>query len=241
MSRLVTSSGSPSTAASQAKYESLTTMAVQLRVRVDELKAFSNGTFNTLLTIHGCNLRYYRDADGVADSQIYWSGPGTTGSAGFDTANLPANGTDVIIYAEYVSGGSCKFRVYNVAGASDLVNSTNGTGIASITTGGGTGDMSLQRGVMDSFAVYSAVRTGADQIAKPESTDGDMLGLYYFAEGTGTTTADSTGGTAITLNGGSWTTGGTWDADSGGGTAIAAISSGPNFLVNPRINGGLIR
>ena len=224
MSRLIASSGSASTAASQAKYESLTTMAVQVRVRVDELKAFSNSTFNTLLTIHGCNLRYYRDPDGVSGSQIYWSGPGTTGSDSFDTANLPANGTDVIIYAEYVSGGSCKFRVYNIAGTVDIVNSTNGTGINAITTGAGTGEVSLQRGAMDCFAVYSAVRTGASQIAKPESGDSDMLGLYYFAEGSGTTTADAKGGTAITVSGGSWTTGGTWNADSGSSVAKSVFS-----------------
>jgi hypothetical protein len=203
-------------------------MAVQLRVRVDELRALSTASFHRVSEAAGkgpFRFTFFRDVDGIAFSQLYLVSPfGTTGGTGFDMNSLPASGNDVIIYADYISGSTINLAMQAASGGSPIVDSTHGSALAALTTGSGTGALSFERSCFDSVAIFNARRTGASRFAKPEPTDADVVALYYFGEGSGTTSADAvSGGTSVALGSTTWTTGGTWDAATGGGSGLAAV------------------
>lgn len=234
MSRIIATSANFATVASQAKIEALTSMAVQLRVRMDELRAFTNATFNTLFLASGkgtFQIRLFRDPDGSVFSQVYVTGMSNTfGGAVFDMVTLPANGTDLIIYADFISESTANIAIQAASGGSPIVDSTHGSALAAMTTGSGTGSLSFQRSCFDSIAIFNARRTGAARFAKPEPGDADIVSLYYFAEGTGSTSADAvSGGTAVALGSTTWTTGGTWNSSSVGSPTVDSIAptSGP--------------
>ena len=219
MSYLTAAGGADPQVAAQTKYTNAANTVVQMRMRVDELRAMAGGSTEDLLLYKGTRLNFQRDPDGSVFSQMTIIGPSADPQilgVRFDFANMPANGNDVVLYWELLSGTSDSANIW--------IGTPSGTTIASGTRAvvgttpfasqsGQGGALELRFGCFDSLALLSAGRTGSARWAKPESTDSDMLGLYYFAEGTGSTTADATGGTAITVNSGSWATGGTWNAD----------------------------
>lgn len=215
-----------STVASQAKVENLTSMAVQARVRVDEFRATNPAFTRVVRSVgKGVQWRFLRDSDGFSGSRLYTTGGGDYFGSTFDFATLPADGNDVVMYWDYISGSTANFAIGSPGGGTVYVDSTHGSSLAALPTGSGTGDLWIQDGCYDCVAVFNARRTGAARFTKPESTDSDVVSLYYFAEGSGTTTADAKGGNNMVLNGATWTTGGTWNADAAS-IPIAAISAG---------------
>lgn len=95
------------------------------------------------------------------------------------------------------------------------------TSTASSNLGGTTGEIEISKQpttasawTLDGVAIYNVALSGASRFSAPATGDSGIIGLYKFDEGTGTSVADATGGTALTISGtGTWNTGdGAWDA-----------------------------
>lgn len=225
MSRLVTTNTSSASVASQPKTESLTSLAIQVRVSVDSLRALPTSVFRDLVSMgaKGFTLSFYRDPNGQPFSQIYAAtGAGSPGGTSFDMNALPANGNDVVIYADYISGGTVNLAMGTPGGGVIAgIDSTHLSALPALTTGSGTGEIALVRNAdYDSVAIFSARRTGNARFAQPVSSDTNLIAYYGMQEGTGATFADGVaGGVAGTVGSATWATGGTWNALTGGGAA----------------------
>ena len=224
-------------AATQAKYESLDRWIVQMRVRVDGLR--SAGIFATTeLCRHAKNTGGYVGLQfgdtGIYRMHIEDNLAGSATSVDLSLSALPANGNDIVLYWARTDASTAAWAVGTPDGTV-IEQGTAGAFGAGLSTGANTGTIRVGANSrfapnIDSVAILNAVRTGDARFAKPLPTDADVVGLYYMAEGSGATTADSiAGGTALTLTGNTWQTPGAWDSAGGGGGGIAP---GTRVLLN---------
>jgi len=233
----LTGTSATATAGAQPKYDALGGLAVQARVRVDELRSAAGYVSLNLFEASG--------KDGLTFS-LYPADPGQFGFRHFETAQgnsftatnlllsaLPANGNDVVIYCERTTA-TVRFAIGTPDGAEivsgSVVSGAGAPGITSVGSGAiAIPASSPQPGlVFDSLAVLNAARTGNARFALPLTSDADVVGLYYFDETSGSTTADAEGGTPLTLAGGATlSAGGSWNGGGGGG-----IAPGTRVLLN---------
>jgi hypothetical protein len=129
----------------------------------------------------------------------------------------PSASTFYLIYLQYAETGDGG-TYYAVANSSGTILDNSGVlfngGLAGSTGEFELGPKIVAKGyTLDGCAIYSAVKTGAARFAVPTSGDSNIVGLYKFDEGSGTSVADATGGTSLTIAGsGTWNTNdGAWD------------------------------
>jgi hypothetical protein len=228
----LTGTSATATAASQAKYESRTGLALIVKLRVDELRAMANFTSVGVFAMpakDAMRFTVFRADTGVFGFQHFETPQGNAFSGDLLLSALPANGNDVVLYLERL-GTTLRYAVGTPDGA-EIVSTTATTGGLTTVTGSGTGAIAIPTSSpapglrLDTLGVLSAARTGHARFARPLTSDGDAIGLYYFDENTGTTTADSiVGGTPLTLAGGAaLSAGGTWGSGAGGGIAASVL------------------
>jgi hypothetical protein len=116
-------------------------------------------------------------------------------ASGTSAVFTPVAGTFYIVYASLQTGaGNTRFGIYNSDG-SVLVESTH-TGVAPNPNAGGFQIGDSVNGLafdVDGLAVLNAHRAagaGGARTTNPLTTDGDVVAVYYFSEGTGTSVAD---------------------------------------------------
>jgi hypothetical protein len=225
MSRLIfpASPRGDASAASQAKYET-GELAVIVRFRVDAIRALANGATGTLVQFAGrSNTRFQVTRFDATNAQFTVTD--TNNGANSQTlillSALPADGNDIIVYMRNGNGAGARVIAVADSAGTEIGTTLSATGGAT-TTGSGNGAIRLGSdgttgwGVnIDCVAVLNAARTGASRFARPLATDADVIGLYYLAEGTGSTTADAESGTALTLTDTTWASGGAWDGAGG--------------------------
>ena len=209
---LVAAGGSDPTIAAQSKTDTLATLALQVIMRVDELRAMSAPSTTDLMFYKGSRITFARDPDGSSFSELGIIGPGADPQiyAGrFDFAAMPANGNDVTMYVEIVSGASdANMGIWDSAGTA--IKATSPARLVSGTTpfgtlSGQTGYTELRYGAFKRLTIFNAARTGSARYATTATGDSDVVALNPFAEGTGTTSADSVGGgNSVTVNAGTW-------------------------------------
>ncbi len=201
-------------AASQAKYEADGIYA-SYRMRVDDLRAIGNYTSSRFDNANkdGYTLQCYSQ-DGTYELSVFSSTQGTLAVASQLLSELPANGNDIVIYVAArpaglaIAVGSPDGTVIH-SGTNATGGWAGGAGSGNVALGGASGDSIF---VLDCYARFSAIRTGNSRFAKPVIEDADVLGVYYFGEETGTTAADSEGGTSLTLTSPTWSTDDGWEA-----------------------------
>jgi hypothetical protein len=207
-------------AATQAKYESLGTAGVVARFRVDILRGTAYAITELGSFPDKNNTRYMvktRDP-GFFQVGINDSSNGEQTTADLSTATLPANGNDVVVFLW--RGASSISYVVAVPDGAVLFSGTVGSYGAEMPTGAGTGDFRAGPSTasgdvlrLDAIAVTNANRTGVAAGVKPLAADSDVVGVYYFTEDSGATTADSkAGGTALSLVNNTWQTANGWEA-----------------------------
>ncbi len=204
-------------AASQAKYEAAG-MYVQMRLKVDFFRT-GPGFTNRRLDIAnkgGYQIQVYQDGT-IYEVQVDSSSQGLLSGGSDLLSELPANGNDVVLWiAANTSGVAIAVGLPDGTVVHEGTNALDGGWSA----GAGTGNVNISPEAgdtpfeLDSYARFSAARTGDARFAKPLADDADVLGVYYFSEGSGTTVADSdaSGGTALTLTDGAWVAGAGWEA-----------------------------
>ena len=218
MGRITLGALSTSQVETQSKLETPTSLGIHMTVRVDEIRALANGTFRVVggLPNKSLQIGILRDTDGGNNSAIYCASPtGNVYGTLFDLAALfPANGNDIVLSVNYTGGGSLNIAAGTPNGAA-IISSTHGSGLANLATSG----TDLARIRINSLSfdklAFTAPRTGNARFATPLATDGDMIALFDFEEGSGTASADLiSGGLPFTLNNYTWETSG-----GGGGSA----------------------
>ncbi len=201
------------TAASQAKYEADGIFSI-LKMRVDAIRDIGNFTARSFdrADKDGYSLRVYVES-GSYFIEVFSATQGFLGIGSRLISELPADGNDIAIYVAASPAG-----LAIAVGAADGTVIHSGTNATGAWAGGaGTGNVNLgptADGPMlevDCYARLSGARAGDARFAKPLTSDGDVLGVYYYSEGSGATVADDEGGTALTLTNGAWLTGGTWE------------------------------
>jgi hypothetical protein len=228
MSRLIfpASPRGDALAASQAKYES-GGLGIRAALRVDAIRALGIGATGTIVQFPGLsNLRFQVGRVDASDIQfrVTDTNNGTDSQLQIPTASLPGNGNDIRVYMRSGSGaGARQIAIATDAGVG--IGTDFATVGGSTATGAGTGAIRLGSdgttgwGVNLAYvAVTNAAITGAARFATPLAADSDVIGLYEFAEGAGTTAADSDTGTALTL------TDTIWDGVGGGGGGADVFS-----------------
>lgn len=204
-------------AAAQTKYASgLTALSVKLRVKGDIWTPnFQVVQLLNLPNRDGFNVYALRQ-DAVYQIGIF---TGNNGSSTFTIPSFTGNAsTYYTLYFQYfpTGGGGLLSAIGDASGT--LIAAQ--TSVANANLGGTTGEIEVGRQpttgaawTLDGCAVYNVTLSGASRFSTPTSGDSGILGLYKFDEGTGTSVADNTGGTALTINGsGTWNTNdGAWD------------------------------
>jgi hypothetical protein len=206
------------TASAQTKYNNtnLAAPVVVLRVKGDawtNLATFQEHRLFRLPNRQNFNLRASQDSAGVYSLVFSDS---NNGNSFLTLTFTPSASAFYVIYAQYEIGGSGCYVV--IADASGTVLTASSKFYDS-ALGGTTGEIEfgpsdVAKGyTLDGAAIYTAPKSGAARFAVPTSGDSNIVGLYKFDEGSGTSVADATGGTSLTIAGsGTWNTNdGAWD------------------------------
>lgn len=211
--------------AAQTKFNNTNAPEVAIKARVKgdfwtKLASYQQRLLTTMPSRDGL-LVYGRQADPGDYRLGFYSG-----NQGFIEYQLtsfsPVAGTYYVVYAQYcaTANGGIQGAIGDAAGSLVLTTSSTISG----TLGGSTGELSIgpsdtAKGfTLDGIAFYSAPLSGAARFSTPASGDSNLIALYKFDEGTGTSVADATGGTSLTIAGsGTWNAGdGAWDGSAGG-------------------------
>jgi len=226
--------GNYASAAAQTKYNNtnLATPSFKIRVKGSSFKGPGSYDRVTLLEMpdrDGFDIALFQGDPGV---YVLTTNQTTNGRKYHDLGFVPDDSLWYVIYVQVcatANGG----RYMAIADASGTVIETSSEEI-NVDLGGTTGAFSVgptfggDTIIVDGVAIYDTYLTGSARFSTPTTGDSGIVGLYKFDEGTGTSVADATGGTSLTISGsGTWNTSdGSWDAGGGSSVPIAAISSG---------------
>ena len=218
-----------------ASIASATTLAVELRMRVDEFRALaasSLGLWNiddgTLASGHTRIACYLQQPSGtIYTATLYIPGIATLATGNIPAASLPANGNDIVVYGSWGPGAG-KIAVYTGAGTNTLIDplatGTSGGGSLATVAGGGhvrinsvyaanqiNGSTCRYQGP----AVYTAAKAGGTEDTAPTAGDSNIAYLSLNSDATSgttpsTTTAQVGTGGGLVLTGGDYA----WTADS---------------------------
>lgn len=220
------------TASAQTKFNNtnLASPAFAVRIKGDAWTNLSSYQDRCLLRFPSRNnfqLRASQGDPGVYSVVFYDS---SNGASYLPLTFSPSASAFYVLYAQYeIGGGGCYVVIANAAGT---VLDTSGS-FYSASLGGSTGEIEFgpfdvaKSYTLDGAAIYTAPKSGAARFAVPTSGDSNIVGLYKFDEGTGTSVADATGGTSLTIAGS-----GTWNASEGAWDGSSSVSRAvfPFFL-----------
>ena len=207
-------------AAAQAKYESITGIAVRIRCKGDtftNLAAYSDRVLVRMANRGGFGIGVGHD--GNDGSLRFYMEDSFQGTYQIDTSTIISSlstSSYYVLVLKYATGaGGFSGSLYDSGGS--LVVSANNTGANIQNAGAGNGAIRIGNNgttshlwTCDAVAVYSSTSLTTEV---PTTGDTNILGLYKFDEGSGTSVADATGGTSLTIAGsGTWNTAdGAWD------------------------------
>lgn len=225
-------------AASQTKFQSITSLFMKIRLKGDAFTNIPSYGIRTLFEMtdrYGLEVQLYNDGDtSTYKLYIYDTNDGTSGVL-FTIANASISaGSYYVLYVGILTGASNFVgELFDSGGSS--VGSGSATGHTIGNGGSGNGQIRFGNNgtnahswEIDGAAFYSAALTSGARWSVPAAGDSNIIGLWKFDEGTGTSVADDTGGTALTLSGsGTWNTAtGAWDgAGGGGGISIPVVQA----------------
>ena len=217
--------GNYASAAAQTKYSNSNITECGVKIRVKGSAWTNLGTYNSVSLLQMVNRDGFRIYASQADAGVYRGHIYTASGDGSCYHNLgitPDAGTWYVIYVNKGSTGGFTFALGDASGTL-ITESTSFGGNALVGT---TGEIEIgptahgSTITIDGAAIYNTNLSGSARFATPTTGDSGIVGLYKFDEGSGTSVADATGGTSLTITGGgSWNTSdGSWDAGGGGGS-----------------------
>jgi hypothetical protein len=223
--QILIAAGGSAAAATQSKYESLTTISLLARVRCDDLLAIVDGAnLERLFGFAAGSKAALRATVTRSSSLLIVAGrddnEGSYGFCSVPRASLTA-GEFVTISVFRTHGAAINAQVIVRLNGTTIDDETSAATYGDLPSGAGNGAINLGNATyalgVDAFAVFNrAVATADHDTAFTASTSG-LIGGYLFSEGSGTTSADViSGGTALTLSSTTWDADGTWDVPSGG-------------------------
>lgn len=225
MGRLVFASSptGQATATTQTKYASAADVCVKMRIDAASIRNIPNYTTVAAVTFadkDDLQFRIVRQDTNEYALALYCTSQGQFTAMSYRALSaLPANGNDVVLYWQCIfdaGNPTLLLEVYDGSGTLIETSTHNSVFRPSGFTNAGTGALRVWNvaQALDAagLAIYSAVLTGSGKSNKPLSADSNVLGVYYFAEGTGSSTADATGGTSLTVSNGTLnSTSDAWD------------------------------
>ena len=221
----------------QASLGTATTLAFKLRVSGAFLRSGpATPGFANLLYTGGDTagrLNAFINTDG-ANTNLYVLFPpgGPIAQIIVATASIDP-GTMYVVYG-HLSPTGCVAEIYEDDGT--VIGSASGAGATIPNNGAANGTVRLGQtsvngavGLVDGLAIYSATLAGAARYSEPAASDANILDLWFFEEGTGTTAANAVSGRAALGSamwvGATWQVGGTWDAATPPPTLTAGVAT----------------
>jgi len=218
--------GNLASVAAQSKYSyaNLPTPSFKIRVKGSSFKgpaSYDRVTLFAMPNRDGFDMALFQGDPGVYVLTINST---TNGRQYHDLGFVPDDSLWYVIYGQVcadANGG----RLVAIADASGTVIETSSSD-TNTDLGGTTGELDIGPSfggdtiIVDGLAIYNTHLTGSARFSTPTTGDSGIVGLYKFDEGSGTSVADATGGTSLTITGGgSWNTSdGSWDSGGGGGS-----------------------
>jgi hypothetical protein len=240
-------------AASQAKFEALTGMSVKMRCNGAALLpaegerwdySIMNGKSTAIFSLYADTATTLQYVAGNSNDGYVFS------STFLRSAINSAKDYAVCYTAMQTPSQLLAGYIRNLTDNADVSGSeiTLATNHGAWTTAAGSGVMQIGSnfakapgGRIDAIAVYSTTLTGADRYAKPSTGDTGIVALYWLDDAAGTSFADATGGTSLTITGGgTWNTNdGAWDTAAAGAAVGSLVNASPLLsLTRSRLAGG---